>query len=630
MANDSLSNNLIEKIRNREIILWVGSGLSFVAGYPSAKRLGAIIKEHVTPEQLKHFDDKELDGIAEEYVQIYSREKLINILSDVFQKEPNIIDYHKMISEIPQIEVIVTTNYDKLFEMAYANNILKIVTDSDIAKSANDNIAHLYKIHGCIDSPDNIIITKSDYTGFFTNGQYNLLWSALKVLASKYSILFIGYSFEDQNVKYVFEDVLKQLGDNHKDYFLISPDFPEHKQQVLKQYSIEYIQMKAEDAIPKIYKEINEHLIDDGIKGRIPLLKWQKALEDRKIEVVSSLEGGKVSIKKIGTKDNSVKAGGTIHFKTTNDNRQKINELFDVINGKKIGQVKLSKEFDDLDLKTFFGESIFIGGEEFKIEELEIKSPVQDIRTNFILKKSKLSFENVPGEKLNTGTVAQIKLHPPGFDFILDFKVTENVMVDCPINFTFHIDNVLQGYQALNFFNEWIKGDELLIYINLIEKPLIIPFSNINIEKTWLDSINFMFFVYNILYEIQNEFNIILNVPKEFSDEELDDIRVVNSLIKQKRAKLKSFKININSKELQKMNMNEIMPKLLLTYDSITFGLFDKKFEYKNCSVYFEDAYINNKDEVLKQMVEGIDEPIVELFSNCDKIVLIIEQITLL
>jgi hypothetical protein len=110
-------DEIISKIRRGEIILWVGSGFSSLAGYPNGSQLVSIIKEKLIPSEKQYFEKKDnLDEVADEFVQLRSRKELESILLEVFKKVPTNLKYHKLVSEIPQIQTIITTNYDKSFD----------------------------------------------------------------------------------------------------------------------------------------------------------------------------------------------------------------------------------------------------------------------------------------------------------------------------------------------------------------------------------------------------------------------------------------------------------------------------------------------------------------------------------
>src|SRR5208283_2444371 len=263
--------NLINQIRKGEVIFWVGSGFSKTSGFLLGSELVDIIKKNVTDSDISFITNKNsLDDVSEEFVQLYGRKNLEGILKEKFGKESETLKYQQQVGKIPQITNIITTNYDTCFEQAYGDKICKIVLDTDIVKCSKITKVNLYKIHGDVETPQKIVITKSDYANFYSKGHESLLWNEIRALITKSSVLFIGYSFEDTNVKLIFDDVLEKLGSEHRDFFLISPSVPPHKQSYLKEkYSIKYLDMTVEKAVPKILRAIENYLIVDIQSGHI-------------------------------------------------------------------------------------------------------------------------------------------------------------------------------------------------------------------------------------------------------------------------------------------------------------------------------------------------------------------------
>ena len=122
---------LITLIRNKGIILWAGSGLSLYAGYPSGTEFCDIICNAAKSESDKAILARHksvLMNIAEEFEQLYSRDELIGLVSAYFDKAPSVKPYaHYLCTQIPQIDTIITTNYDHLFEYAYGDNLCTVV-----------------------------------------------------------------------------------------------------------------------------------------------------------------------------------------------------------------------------------------------------------------------------------------------------------------------------------------------------------------------------------------------------------------------------------------------------------------------------------------------------------------------
>ena len=115
--------------------------------------------------------------------------------SEVLQQEISLLKQARK-----NISSIITTNYDKLaeeifqFDALVGNNIL-----------LSNPYGSVYKIHGCIDSPQDIILTEADYLQF--NQRYELIKAQLLSLFIHNPIIFIGYSITDENIRLLLKTI---------------------------------------------------------------------------------------------------------------------------------------------------------------------------------------------------------------------------------------------------------------------------------------------------------------------------------------------------------------------------------------------------------------------------------------
>ena len=98
------------------------------------------------------------------------------------------------------ISSIITTNYDCMLEDIFG---FKPLIGNDILLS--NPYGALYKIHGSVDAPDKIIITKNDYDYF--NQKYELIRAQLLSLFMHNPIIFIGYNIGDDNIKQILKTI---------------------------------------------------------------------------------------------------------------------------------------------------------------------------------------------------------------------------------------------------------------------------------------------------------------------------------------------------------------------------------------------------------------------------------------
>lgn len=203
---------LIDSIRKEQVTLFLGSGFSRKAGAPMANAIVTSLKESMPVDIKDDFrDETHLDLISEEYEQIYGRESLINKLEEIFKFMPTDTSDHTCLTKIPHIRHIITTNYDTLIEDAFGPDNCYVVRTTDDCVNLPKDKTIIYKIHGDFTKKDNIILTKQDYTNFFSSNNEPLLWKYIQSHILTNDMLFIGYSLEDSNIFTLIQEIRKQV-----------------------------------------------------------------------------------------------------------------------------------------------------------------------------------------------------------------------------------------------------------------------------------------------------------------------------------------------------------------------------------------------------------------------------------
>lgn len=264
---------LISLIRNKEIVLWAGSGLSLYAGYPSGAAFCDIICNAAKSKNDKEILSRHksvLMNIAEEFEQLYSRDELIGLVSAYFDKAPSVKpSTHYLCTQIPQIDTIITTNYDRLFEYVYGDRLCTVVGTQ--YKAHDKKPVTLYKIHGDSSDSASVVLTSRDYAKFYESLN-SLIWNKLKVILAEHSVLFIGYSLEDKNIEDIFEKVLSQVNTSKTEFFIAVPTLEEHK---LRHFNTicktTHIPIDGETLLSLIEKNIRENIVFDAIDKKISI-----------------------------------------------------------------------------------------------------------------------------------------------------------------------------------------------------------------------------------------------------------------------------------------------------------------------------------------------------------------------
>lgn len=230
-----IPNDLIEQLSNRKCILFIGAGVSSGAGLSGWRDLLLNMLEYceksnihvVEPSEiLKKIDEGLYPEAAEEIIDCMNKEDPIEfhhfIKNEINKKDIKPTLIHEIIMKLP-IEVILTTNYDKLIERAYYDhNGFDPLTFSllDEYKLVQKNIrtakGFVLHVHGSIDVPDKIIIRNSDYKRLLRCKGCNTIYQQL---ISSNTFLFIGFSLEDLNFLHQMDKLKQKFGTSNCNHY---------------------------------------------------------------------------------------------------------------------------------------------------------------------------------------------------------------------------------------------------------------------------------------------------------------------------------------------------------------------------------------------------------------------------
>jgi len=191
---------IISANNDNSLAIFVGAGISKssetkTVKLPSWKDLIEDLKTELEIE-----NESDYLKIAQLYYLAFGEFTYYKKLKEYFPEHisPSII--HKLIFDINP-HVIITTNWDTLLEKtiqedAYIYDV--VCSDKDLVKSSLQN--KLIKMHG--DSKNNNIVFKEDdYLKY--NLLFPLLENYIKSVISTHTVVFIGYSYNDTNLKQI-------------------------------------------------------------------------------------------------------------------------------------------------------------------------------------------------------------------------------------------------------------------------------------------------------------------------------------------------------------------------------------------------------------------------------------------
>ncbi len=259
---------LTDNIRKANVVLFLGSGFSLKAGGPRSSDLVDAIKSKMTHEQISSLSGVQLEYIASEYEQMYDRNSLLNIIEEKMNFSRVNMSNHIMLTQIPHIRTIITTNYDTLIEEAYGDNCYVVRTSSDCVNLPSNKIK-LYKIHGDFTVKDNVIITKEDFTNYFTDRKNNMMWNVVTSEMLTHDVLFMGYSIDDSNIFELIKKIQEDTPNSRHNFYVVAPIQHKHKIKRLEDAGLRHVNKRAEEILPIIIDILNKEVTRDYRKKQI-------------------------------------------------------------------------------------------------------------------------------------------------------------------------------------------------------------------------------------------------------------------------------------------------------------------------------------------------------------------------
>lgn len=248
MTGTRIPPALLDKIWNKQVILFLGAGASLEAGAPSgsdlAKRLATAFGV-----------DEGLDlPTTSEYVlagSVTKRDFDVFIRQALSKLVPS--EGHKKLVTFPW-QAIYTTNVDTLVEDARTLSLIReteikpVISQDDFVDLLDLNATHLFKPHGCISkAPDPRNPLVFSLTELEDNrARRSEVFSAMKKLTQDYALLFVGYSFTgDGMMTKLLAEIRSELGENWlARSYAVMPSVTASQAGVLKAAHTEHLPMK--------------------------------------------------------------------------------------------------------------------------------------------------------------------------------------------------------------------------------------------------------------------------------------------------------------------------------------------------------------------------------------------------
>lgn len=237
---------LLEAISNGRACLFLGSGASREASFPSTTDLAKyLVKKAGEPLSTK-LSGQSLDSVAE-YLYLeegYGKPWVRQRIIEYFQEKHRTVKRppskaHETTTKISW-NTIFTTNYDRLIEISYdsksgcVQRVLPIYVADLQALRRVENVVRLVKLNGSVDeaernSSHELVITFADQIKARSDNE--VLYNLLREEAIKGPIIFIGFSFTHPGATqkgtspefFLLQEILREMGPAARWHYCVTP-----------------------------------------------------------------------------------------------------------------------------------------------------------------------------------------------------------------------------------------------------------------------------------------------------------------------------------------------------------------------------------------------------------------------
>ncbi|MCB5085660.1 SIR2 family protein [Streptococcus mutans] len=225
-----LPKDVIEAALNNDLILFCGAGISTETRKVMPHSFYTEIKNKLEESNIKVDNDISFSKMMSLYCANFrnGRQKLYQLLQNRFQMVKNFLElynsateFHKEVTQIPQINTVITTNWDTYFEDEC--DMFPIIYNEDAALWDTFE-KRVFKVHGSIKNVGSIVATEEDYQKCYKRLSEDPIGDRLKTILSTKTVVFIGFSFGDEDLNNLLDVLSGKLGDFSNQYYLVTID----------------------------------------------------------------------------------------------------------------------------------------------------------------------------------------------------------------------------------------------------------------------------------------------------------------------------------------------------------------------------------------------------------------------
>jgi len=185
-----------------------------------------------------------------------------SFLEDQFQTRPEDADRltpsHEALVRLP-VPTLFTTNYDRLIELAFARWNPRLAVSSRppefLAQQAQVPERHLVKLHGSIERPESIVLTRDDYAR--SRRERAEMFGHLAQQARFATFIFVGFSLADPTFNLIRDEARMVMGEHLPPSYLVQQRTDRVTRRYLRALGVEVVELFSWNALPQFLQDIN-------------------------------------------------------------------------------------------------------------------------------------------------------------------------------------------------------------------------------------------------------------------------------------------------------------------------------------------------------------------------------------
>jgi len=228
-SNTALPPALVGQLQAGRVVPFVGAGLSRIAGLPDwsalLRALVAAAPIDAVNGERAHLLNAAIDNgdfdVAAHSLQLALGMELYPMLQTILTpKVTDIPTIHRQLASVTW-PAVITTNFDGLIPTAFEDRQVLTWKDNEaIGHVLRSGLPHVMMAHGTLTDPSTIVLSPQAYRESLHDPAVS---HYMQVVLSQYSLLFLGYSLSDYDLKFFLEDLRHAYGKAQIPHFAFLP-----------------------------------------------------------------------------------------------------------------------------------------------------------------------------------------------------------------------------------------------------------------------------------------------------------------------------------------------------------------------------------------------------------------------